>query len=123
MLGDNNFGASIAVKDINRACDFYENTLGCKELARDDEYVSLQSGDTQFMLYPSEFAGTAKNTIGGWEVANFDATISELRDKGVKLENYDMPGIKTENGVANYGEWRTAWIKDPDGNILAINGK
>jgi hypothetical protein len=43
-----------------------------------------------------------------------------LRDRGVTFEDYDFPGLKTENGMANMGPYHGAWFKDSEGNILAI---
>ena len=65
----------------------------------------------------------------GWEVDDIDATVRELRDRGVVFEEYDFPGIRTEDGIAdiegNYpskggiGE-RAVWFRDSEGNLLGI---
>jgi hypothetical protein len=56
-------------------------------------------------------------------VDDVDATVRDLKDKGVSFEHYNFPGMKLEGDVHVMGGRRTAWFKDPDGNILAIAGK
>lgn len=80
-----------------------------------------QSGNgTAFFLYPSGGAGTNQASTAFWKVDNLDAEMSALRSKGVKFEDYDMPGVKTENGVAIGGGAKAAWFKDSEGNIMAV---
>jgi hypothetical protein len=56
-----------------------------------------------------------------FEVADVDAVVDDLVSRGVTFEQYDFPGVKTdERGVAQIQGERGAWFKDPDGNILAI---
>lgn len=121
MLADSKLGPAIAVSDIEVAKKFYSDTLGLKMVEESQRGVSYECAGTRMGVYPSQFAGTAKNTVAGWEVDDLDAVMTELRSRGVTFEEYDMPGLKTENGVAQMGDnARGAWFKDPDGNILAI---
>ncbi len=121
MLSNSRVAAMIAVKDLEKAKPFYTDTLGLKILKEEPEGVDFEcGGGTILGLYPSSFAGTAQNTVAGWEVDDFEATIADLRSRGVTFEEYDMPGLKTENGIAKLGNFRGAWFKDPDGNILAV---
>jgi hypothetical protein len=46
--------------------------------------------------------------------------MGDLRGRGLTFEDYDFPGLKTTNGVAQLGDSHGAWFKDPDGNILAL---
>jgi hypothetical protein len=73
-----------------------------------------------FLVYPSQFAGTAKSTAMSFDVANLEEAVKELRDRGVVFEEYDMPGLKTVNGIAEIQGVKGAWFKDPDGYILAV---
>jgi hypothetical protein len=78
-------------------------------------------GGTWFMIYQSEFAGTARSTCMKLEVDDVHATVKELRKCGVVFEEYDVPGVKTVDGVAEHASGaRGAWFKDLDGNILRV---
>ena len=79
------------------------------------------SGDGGVFVYPSQFAGTNKATAAAWQVDNVDATVNDLKAKGVTFEHYDnIPGGSREGDVHVMGDLRAAWFKDPDGNILNI---
>lgn len=113
--------ATIAVSDLERAKAFYEGTLRLKlKDERSDGVTYEAGGGTWFLLYPSQFAGTAKSTYMAFEVGDLGAAVKELRDRGVVFEEYDMPGLKTVDGIAEIQGVRGAWFKDPDGNILAL---
>jgi len=113
----------IAVKDLDRARAFYSGALG---LVPFDERAGAairyeMRGGAWFMIYQSEFAGTVKSTYMKFEVDDVYTTVKELRERGVVFEEYDLPGVKTVDGVAQHASGaRGAWFKDPDGNILQI---
>jgi len=66
-------------------------------------------------------ANAAEHTLAFFVVDDFDRTFAGLRERGVVFEEYDMPELKTENGVAARSDGkRTAWFKDPDRNILGL---
>jgi catechol 2,3-dioxygenase-like lactoylglutathione lyase family enzyme len=127
MLSDAPVCPTIAVSDMARARKFYGETLGLKVKESpmpEDSGVLYECGKgSVIMVYPSGSAGTNQATYAGFSVKDLDACMKELRDKGVMFEDYDFPGLKTENGVATYGdnEGKSCWFKDPDGNILAID--
>ena len=79
-------------------------------------------GGTWFMIYQSEFARTARSTCMKFEVDDVYATVKKLRKRGAVFEEYDVPGVKTFDGVAEQASGaRGAWFKDLDGNILQIS--
>lgn len=122
MLNTYPCAAMIPAADFDRAKAWYEK-LGFQAVAdKSDEYgvVYECGGGTEFSVYPSEFAGTGKQTVMGWEVPDVEVEKKELENMGVTFEEYDLPGIKTENGIASLGGWKGAWFKDSEGNILAI---
>lgn len=123
MLKDSTIMAVLAAKDINRAKDFYRDKLGMEpsESMEDDSLFYTGGNRTGFLIYQTENAGTAKNTQMGWETDNLDAEMEELRGRGVVFEDYDFPGLKTENGVADNDWGRSAWFLDSEGNILNIS--
>jgi catechol 2,3-dioxygenase-like lactoylglutathione lyase family enzyme len=121
MLGKADATPMIAVKDLDRARRFYEETLGLKAKDEWGEGVTLESGDTRLNLYRSEFAGTNKATTLTFDVDDIDKEVQELKEKGIFFEKYDLPGLQEQGDlyVADEG-FKTAWFKDPDGNILSL---
>jgi catechol 2,3-dioxygenase-like lactoylglutathione lyase family enzyme len=112
---------TIAVSDMERAKEFYGGTLGLKPRDERSNGVRYEAGGgTLVLVYPSQFAGTAKSTCMGFDVDDLEEAVEELRGRGVVFEEYDMPGLKTVNGIAEIEGVKGAWFKDPDGNILAI---
>jgi catechol 2,3-dioxygenase-like lactoylglutathione lyase family enzyme len=112
--------ATIAVSDLARAKSFYSDTLGLKLAEENEAGLRFETGATSLGVYPSQFAGTAKNTVAEFDVQDLDAAMGDLRGRGLTFEDYDFPGLKTTNGVAQLGDSHGAWFKDPDGNILAL---
>jgi catechol 2,3-dioxygenase-like lactoylglutathione lyase family enzyme len=115
--------AMIAVRDLGRAKEFYGGRLGLT--ATDERHGAAiryeNQGGSWFLVYQSKFAGTAKNTCLRFEVEDIELAVRQLRDRGVVFEEYDLPGIKTVDGIAAHESGACgAWFKDPDGNILEI---
>ena len=122
MLGKTDPTPMIAVKDLDRARAFYEETLGLKTLdTLGEQVVSMKSGDTRIDVYRSEFAGSNKATALTFNVGDIATEVTNLKDKGVMFEHYDKMDGLTLNGDVYEGEgMKTAWFKDPDGNILSL---
>jgi catechol 2,3-dioxygenase-like lactoylglutathione lyase family enzyme len=122
MLSDHPVYTTIATADVARARTYYEGTLGFSVDTEDPAGgVYYRSGTTRFYVYPSEFAGHAQHTLATWAVDDVEATVAELAGRGVVFEQYDLPDLKTdERGIAELGPVKTAWFKDPDGNILNV---
>jgi catechol 2,3-dioxygenase-like lactoylglutathione lyase family enzyme len=121
MLGKADATPMIAVKDLDRARTFYENTLGLKTKDEmGDEVLRMESGDTQINVYRSEFAGTNKATALTFEVDDAEKEVRELKEKGVLFEHYDLPGLEQQGDLYVAEGFKTAWFKDPDGNILSL---
>ena len=123
MLGDSAAIATIAVKDIQRAKKFYEQTLGLKPLSSTQpEVANYQTGNNKILVYKSHFAGTNKATAATWELDDVESVVAQLKSKGVSFEHYDFPGMQLKGDVHVAGGFKAAWFKDPDGNILALVG-
>ncbi|MBT2532980.1 VOC family protein [Arthrobacter sp. ISL-48] len=122
MLNDSNIMAVLPAKDINRAKDYYRDKLGLEPSGSMEEDSLMYRGGngTGFMIYQTENAGTAKNTQMGWETDNLERDMEELRGRGVVFEDYDFPGLKTENGIATSSWGKSAWFLDSEGNILNL---
>jgi catechol 2,3-dioxygenase-like lactoylglutathione lyase family enzyme len=124
MFKDKSSAAIVPVKDIKRARKFYEDTLGL-EVAKDEmggDVLEFRTGDTALIVYQSDYAGTNKANAVVWGVGDEIETItSDLNNKGVKFEHYDMDGATYKDGIHTMGDFRAVWFKDPDGNILHLN--
>lgn len=113
--------ANIPASDMQRARKFYEETIGLVPVHNMTGAVVYECGKgTRVVLYQSVGAGTNKATTANWSVTDLQAEMNALRAKGIVFEEYDMPGLKTENGIATSGKSKAAWFKDTEGNILGI---
>jgi len=77
-------------------------------------------GGSWVFMYPSAGAGTSKASTAFWDVDDVETEVAELRSRGIVFEEYDMPGLKTVNGIATGGGAKSAWFTDSEGNIMAI---
>jgi catechol-2,3-dioxygenase len=113
--------ATIAVRKIDVARRFYEETLGLEPAGGEGDMRAYRSGSSTFMVYESQFAGTNRATAATWLVGSeLESLIQSLKAKGVKFEHYDLPDTRREGDIHVSGKVRVAWFKDPDGNILSI---
>jgi catechol 2,3-dioxygenase-like lactoylglutathione lyase family enzyme len=113
----------IATADLQRAIGWYRDTLGFEPVfVFEDVVASYRSGDTEFSVYKTEFAGTAKNTVGVWRMTGLRAEVERLRGKGVEFLDYDFGEYgRTVDGIMSDAEGDVnAWFADGDGNIFAI---
>lgn len=120
MLGKADATTMLAVKDLDRARQFYEENLGLKEVDDFGEGFMLKSGDTQVSVYRSEFAGTNKATALTFDVEDIEDEVRALRDKGITFERYNLEGLTSKGDIYEGEGMKTAWFKDPDGNILSL---
>jgi catechol 2,3-dioxygenase-like lactoylglutathione lyase family enzyme len=123
MLDSASTHAMIAVRDLDRAKTFYCRALG---LTITDERPGGMRFDTQggtwFLVYGSDLAGSARSTCMRFEVDDVAIAVKTLRERGVVFEEYDLPGLKTVDGIAEHESGaRGAWFTDPDGNILEVS--
>jgi catechol 2,3-dioxygenase-like lactoylglutathione lyase family enzyme len=115
--------AVAAVSNLDRAKEFYEHRLGLVPDADEEGGVRYPCADGSaiFIYLAPENAGGSQATVAGWFVDDLEGTINELVSRGVALEHYNQPDIKTsELGIFDNGRLRAAWIKDPDGNTIAL---
>ena len=121
MLQNSPMYAYIPAKNVSRARKFYEGTLGFKPKQELAGGVVYEFGrGTSCFLYPTENAGTSKASQAFWQVEDVEQEVAELKEKGVKFEDFDMPGVKGPEGIVTSGGARAAWFRDTEGNILAV---
>jgi predicted enzyme related to lactoylglutathione lyase len=119
--------AVLRAEDLDRATRYYTNVLGfTQDTAQSGQGMAIFSAGkgSQFTIYERPGMGAPENTALAFPVSadDFDAVVTDLRDHGVKFEDYEIPEInlKTVNGVATAGTAKTAWFKDTEGNILNL---
>ena len=123
-LSDCRLETAVAVSDLERARRFYEDGLGLAP-GETEEGVSVRypcaANTAMFIYLAPDNAGKSPATLAGWFVDDLDETMGELSSRGVTFAQYDQPGLATdERGVFEGPGFRAAWVKDPDGNTLAI---
>ena len=120
MFADRLATVMIPAHDLARALRWYEEKLGLKPSRADDNGASFELQGAHAFLYKSEFAGSAKSTMLSFASPDLVADMAALRQRGVSFIDYDLPGLKTVNGLAEFGPMKNAWAKDSEGNILAF---
>lgn len=121
MLCECHVMATLPAKDIVRARQFYEDVLGFDVAQEGPDGILYHARGSAFFLYPSTFAGTNQATAVSFQVDDLPRLVDELRGKGVSFQEYDMPGLKTSNGIAEMPDGMTgAWFTDTEGNIISL---
>jgi catechol 2,3-dioxygenase-like lactoylglutathione lyase family enzyme len=121
MLGDHPITPVLLAKDLAAAREFYHDRLGLDILTEGDNAIVFKCGGDTHLDVTRSTVGTAdQQTQASWQVADVRAEVAELRARGVEVEDYDMPGLKTEDGIADIGFAWAAWIIDPGKNALSI---
>jgi catechol 2,3-dioxygenase-like lactoylglutathione lyase family enzyme len=112
----------LAASDLARARAWYAEKLGIEPVVEMDGTLVYRLGGGLLSIYASPNAGTARNTTAGWLVEDLRAAMSELRERGVRFEDYDIEGgPKTIDGISEDGSGGgTAWFTDSEGNVLMI---
>lgn len=120
MLKDKDSAAIVAVSDIARARQFYQDNLELELIEENPQVLEFRTGATSLIVYVSEFAGTNQANAVVWGVGDqIEAIVERLRTKGVSFERYE--GMDYSEGIHRDGDFRMVWFKDPDGNILHLN--
>lgn len=115
--------SSFSVDDLERAKQFYGGTLGLDVVERGEGLELHIAGSTPVFVYPSSNYTAPKHTVLNFPVDDIEAAVDELVARGVTIEQYDMPGLKTdERGIfrGDEGPRAIAWFKDPAGHILSV---
>jgi predicted enzyme related to lactoylglutathione lyase len=121
MLTNAPIRAYLPASNLPRARKFYEQQIGLKPKEEYAGGVIYECGGAEVFLYPTPNAGTSKASQAYWSVTDVEAEVADLKSRGLKFEDYNMPGIKMTNSIATGGGAKTAWFKDTEGNILAVS--
>lgn len=129
MLASSRVATRLPAQDLQRARAFYADKLGLDPAEERPGGLLYHCAAGDFALFESAGAASGSHTQMAWEVDDIEAVVGELRSRGVVFEEYDLPGLRTVEGIAevagNYpskggvGE-RAAWFRDSEGNVLGI---
>lgn len=113
----------LPVTDVDRASRFYEQSLGLELTGTNAEGSAMFAvgSDAQLVLLPRPGSTPSESTALSFEVEDVTAEIRALEDRGVVFEDYDLPELTTVDHVAEMGDEKAAWFKDPDGNVLCLH--
>ncbi len=121
MLGDHPIDVVLLATDLESSKEFYAGKLGLEILNDGDDAVVYKcGGDSQLAVTKSTVGTADEQTQAGWRVDDLAAELGELRSRGVEIQDYDTPELKTVDGVVDLGFALMSWIVDPHGNALAI---
>jgi catechol-2,3-dioxygenase len=121
MLGEHPIDVVLLATDLESSRQFYAGKLGLEILNQSEAEITYKCGGDSRLAVTKSTTGTAdEQTQAGWRVDDLAAELAELRSRGVEIQEYDMPGLKTVDGVADLGFALGAWIIDPHRNALAI---
>jgi predicted enzyme related to lactoylglutathione lyase len=116
------FSVVLPAKDIKRAREFWERKVGVEitDAPAPGYFMGHAGGGTQFLMYETPLKPT-EATAAAFLVDDLNAVMADLRTRGVVFADYDMPGLKTVNGVAEMGPMgRGAWFVDSEGNTINV---
>jgi len=119
----------LPAQDLDRARRFYAEKLGLQPVESRPGGLRYQCGSGGFALFESTGRPSGEHTQMAWQVDDIEEVVESLRNRGVVFEDYDQPGLRTLDGIANVagnypslggiGE-RAAWFRDSEGNLLAV---
>jgi predicted enzyme related to lactoylglutathione lyase len=121
MLKNARVAAAIPVQDLTRAKAFYADKLGLTPTEERPGGLLYQVADgTGFLLFESSGKASGSHTQMAFDVEDVHAEVKELKARGLKFEEYDSPGLKTVDSVADIGPTKVAWFKDSEGNLMGV---
>ena len=124
MIKQARAAAMLPAQDLERAKAFYRDKVGLTPTQERDPMGGVLfelSGGTGFAVFLSSGKASGTHTQMALEVEDLDATVKDLQARGIKFEEYDSPGLKTKNGIAEIAGTKVAWFKDSEGNLIAVS--
>jgi catechol 2,3-dioxygenase-like lactoylglutathione lyase family enzyme len=122
MLKNHKAHATVPVGDLAKAKAFYVGVLGFEEIESENEGAAMlgAADGTHFVLFVTPNSQRAGHTQLGFTVDDIEGEVTELKSRGVVFEEYDTPGLKTVDSIADTPPNRAAWFIDPDGNTIGL---
>jgi catechol 2,3-dioxygenase-like lactoylglutathione lyase family enzyme len=120
-LGEAAVHTTLPAEDLDRARRFYSEKLGLEPKEESGGGLLYEMADGgQFFVFTTSGPPSGEHTQIGFRTKDIDAVVDELRTRGVKFEEYDMPSFTTVGGIVNLPDRRAAWFRDSEGNLLGI---
>jgi catechol-2,3-dioxygenase len=121
VLANQPIDPMILATDLAVAREFYGERIGLELLLESDDFLTFKcGGESRLVVTRSSTGTTEPQTKASWRVSDLAAEVAELRSRGVTVEEFDEPGLKTVDGIADVGFALAAWLVDPDGNSLGL---
>jgi catechol 2,3-dioxygenase-like lactoylglutathione lyase family enzyme len=121
MLAERRAHATLPVADLDAAKAFWGDRLGFEAIEDNPVAVMYRGGDDSvFVVTLSSGRATGAHTQIGFTTPDIEGDVADLKARGVTLEEYDVPGLRTADSIATTGAGRAAWFKDPDGNLVGL---
>jgi catechol 2,3-dioxygenase-like lactoylglutathione lyase family enzyme len=121
MLGDSPIDVMLLATDLDATREFYAGRLGLEVLLATDDFLTFGcGGDSRLVVTRSDTGTREPQTKASWRVRDIAAEVAELRSRGVEIADYDEPGLRTSDGIADVGFALAAWFSDPAGNSLGL---
>jgi len=121
MLSEHPIDVMLTATDLGVVRQFYRDRVGLNVLIENDDFVTFRcGGDSRLVFTRTSAASAEQQTKASWRVADVATEVAELRARGVDVVDYDEPGLKTVDGVADVGFALSAWFVDPAGNAIGL---
>ena len=121
MLSEYPIHTALPATDLERAKRFYADKLGLTPESEGPDGLFYRCGEgTRFLVFPSGGTASGTHTQMTWNTPDIEATVADLKARGVVFEEYDTSEVKTINSVATLGQSKGAWFTDSEGNMLAL---
>jgi catechol 2,3-dioxygenase-like lactoylglutathione lyase family enzyme len=121
MLADQPIDVMLLGTDLRITKEFYAGKVGLEVLLESDEFLTFKCGGDSRLVVTKGSAGTGEEqTKASWRVGDIAAEVAELRSRGVELAEFDGPGLRTVDGVADLGFALSAWFVDQSGNTIGL---
>jgi catechol-2,3-dioxygenase len=121
MLANHPIDVMLLGTDLGVAKEFYGDKVGLEILLESDDFVTFEcGGDSRLVVTKSSTGTSEEQTKASWRVDDIAAEVADLRSRGVEIAEYDGPGLKTVDGVADVGFALSAWFVDPSGNTIGL---
>jgi catechol-2,3-dioxygenase len=121
MLSEHSIDVMLTAPDLDAMKQFYGERVGLEVLIESDDFMTFRcGGDSRLVVTRTSAPSTEQTTKASWRVDDVAAEVAELRARGVEVADYDEPGLRTVDGVADVGFALSAWFVDPGGNTIGL---